>query len=106
MTNTPFGPALASYTSQDDFYADNHALAQGWNYKTHPGSAPLGWDLVPGVGRQDPRWLVVFCGPERNFGGDEPKGQGSVVAFDRDTGMFHVLAKDMDFPTAKAQYQS
>lgn len=99
---TPFGNAIATHSSKRDFYAKHPDLAEGWNPEKHLGSGPLGWDLVPGAGGD---WLVVFCTPERNTRSNEPVGTGSVVAFERPTGIFHVLANEMDFPTAKARYQ-
>lgn len=103
---TPFGPAISTYSSKHDFYAQHPTLAKGWNPEKHPGLAPLGWDLVPGVGRQDPRWLVVFCGPAENFRALQPTGPGTVVTFDRTTNELHVLVEAMDFPAAKNRYQS
>lgn len=105
---TPFGPAIATYASKKEFYDHRPDLAEGWNPDAHPGSAALGGDLYFGHGTKDPegRWLVIFCAPEDRFRGQEPKGSGTVVAFDRETEKHHVLAEDIDFPTAKQCYVS
>lgn len=100
---TPFGTAIATYHSKQDFYAKYPGLAEGWNPEKHPGSAPLGRDLVPGAHGD---WLVVFCAPDKNFRSLEPVGKGTVVAFERPTGIFHVLAESIGYPAAKARYEA
>lgn len=103
--DTPFGPVVLTFPSKQEFYAKYPFLAAGWHPEEHPGTAPLGWDLVFGNGNQDRRWLVVFCGPEKNMHGLEPVGTGAVVAFDRETEKLHVLAEKIDFSSAKERYQ-
>lgn len=103
---TPFGNAIASYPSKQEFYNAYPELAEGWDVEGHPGAAPLGYDLVPGGGNQDRQWLVTFCTAERNTHGLRISGRGTVVAFDRESSILHVLAPNIEFEDAEAKYLS
>lgn len=99
--DTPFGEAIETYASIDDFYAKYPKLAEGWTIDKNMDVGPKGWDLVLGLHSD---WLVVFCVPDRQLRGWTPAGDGTVVAFKRPTGEYFVLAKDMSFEEADRKY--
>lgn len=98
---TPFGPILATYPNKTAYYNARPDLADGWDVAGHPGSAPLGWDLV-----NDSEWVLVFCGPSAMFNAMQPKGSGDVVAYERASGELHVIAENIDFSEAQSRYQA
>ena len=93
---TPFGNAIATYPSRDDFYADYPAAATGWDWQNHGGSAPLGSDIFP----DDKRWVITTCHPAH-----QENGSGPVTAFDRETGEVHVLETSMNYKEAEKKYR-
>ena len=95
---------LNPFSDKTEFYKSYPSLAAGWDVAGHPGTAPLGWDLVPGGGSQNPRWLVVFCTPEAALTPPISDPVGAVVAFDRDTDVLHVLDPEINFRLAEKRY--
>lgn len=110
---TPFGPAVAGpLASKKDFYEAYPRVGEGWPWKEHPGSAPLGADLknLQSKPWETPHisWLLTFCFPRRGGIADEPKGSttGIVTAFDRTTDETYVLDIDITFADAVSKYPS
>lgn len=91
---TPFGPSLSFFADKAAFYAAHPQAAQGWDWRTHPGSAPLGSDLF-----KTDRWFIVVCHPA-----DADSQPGPTVAFDRQTGEIHLLAPSLTYEQAQATY--
>lgn len=98
MASTPYGPALAKFASKADFYAAYPGAAEGWEWKTHPGTAPLGSDLF----NDRSGYLVIVCHPGTGLGASSlQEGRGPVVAFEHATGTIYVLDESMTFSEAR-----
>lgn len=79
MKTTPYGPALATFPDKTAFYAANPHAATDWDWKTHPGSAPLGSDVF----NDRTGYLVTVCHPNLGLGKDGGAGPFRVRAQDR-----------------------
>lgn len=99
MKTTPYGPALATFPDKAAFYDANPHAAKEWDWKTHPGSAPLGSDVF----NDRTGYLVTVCHPNLGLGKDG--GAGPVVAFEHKTGEIHVLANSMTFNEARSKFR-
>ena len=105
--DTPYGTAVdGPYASKQDFYSAYPQAAQGWNWKEHPGTAPLGSDLWGAKGRdgrsEDDDWLLTLCHPSTPLMNSSPVGV--LTAFKRATEEIFVLSTNVDWGTVKAEY--
>ncbi|MBK4120919.1 hypothetical protein [Kocuria rhizophila] len=105
---TPYGQAIdGPYVSKQQFYDAYPAVAVGWGWEKHPHAAPLGDDLKGATrDEEDPNfrenWLLTFCRASDSVPNRSPKGV--VTAYKRDTEEIFVVAKDLDWPTARAKW--
>lgn len=105
---TPYGQAIdGPYASTQQFYDAYPAVAVGWGWEKHPHPAPLGSDLAGATSdEKDPNsrenWLLTFCCASDSVPNRSPKGV--VTAYKRDTEEIFVVAKDVDWLTARAKW--
>ena len=94
---TPFGNAISTFPSREDFYSAYPLASLGWeDWPSYSGKAPLGLDVA-----SQGDWLLTLCAPPAYA--DLDSSQGVLVTFDRLSGLVYVLQTNAIFPEAEAQ---